>query len=158
MNTNLPAIPDPTGIVDRISSFVDHIYGYPSWLIVALGCLILGFCLKRLSKFPNEAIPLAVITFGGIFMTMMAPDHPSAVSALRWKATNFILGIIIGAGVWLFHNRIWKAFIARYPFIGSLVPSFNTDQFKKGDVKPACQPVENALPSPPSEPNKQETK
>ena len=153
MNTNL-SLPDPTGIIDRISSAVDGIYGYPAWLIVALACLIVGFCLKRWSRFPNEAIPLAVILFGGLFMAMMAPDHPAKVSSLRWKATNFLVGVLIGFFVWLFHNKIWKAALARYPILGSVVPSFDTEAIKRSDVTAALQPEKSPVNSvPSSEPN-----
>ena len=80
--------------------------GLPGFALVFLLCLGFGFLLKTISRFPNEAIPLAVVLMGAIFNTLLADPKADTLPFRLWLFKNVVVGALVGLAAWgVHHNR-----------------------------------------------------
>jgi len=118
-----PVISPPavTGLVKQIEDFLGTIYDLPGYMLVGLSCIVFGYCLRFLKKFPNDGIPLACMLWGMIFNPLIADERPTDASLRVWLVRHILMGLIIGAGAWLTHKYLLSRFEASIPGFGSLL-------------------------------------
>jgi hypothetical protein len=147
MNTNevgvIAKVNDAWNAVSRALSTLDSA---PAYMLVFLSCLAVGWTLKRLHKFPNEGIPVAVMLWGALFNGLMAdPFTPDKTPFRIWLVKNATVGFVIGFGSWLVHRYIWKPALRKartmFPqwFDGdddSDPAAFDKSKMKPEDLKP----------------------
>jgi hypothetical protein len=109
--------------MEWLTKFNDQLLGAPTGALVLLSCIAFGYVLRFFRRFPNEAIPLAVILWGAAFFMLLAPERQNM--ALRfWLARNFTIGLIIGFVAWLIHNKGLAILEDKVPFLkGLLTPT-----------------------------------
>lgn len=97
--------------VDQGLSILNQIQGLSAVGLVALLCLATGYAWRflRFKWFPNDAIPLVVMFTGSIFMMLLSDARPTNMPIRIWTVRNFVVGFIIGAGMWALHNYVlWR--------------------------------------------------
>lgn len=63
---------------------------------------------------------VCMLTGSILTMLLAPPSHPN-FQAFGWRLTNFLIGGIIGAGVWAFHAVILKRLADRFPWLDSVL-------------------------------------
>ena len=94
-------------ILEAVSVALQQLGGAPAGLLVMFGCIVLGYCLKMVKRFPNQAIPLAVILFGAVVYPIIA-DTNNAFTLRVWLVRNVLIGLVIGLLAWMLHNQVIK--------------------------------------------------
>ena len=120
--TNVPA----SGLIKDAEDFVGSIYDLPGYMLVGLSCLIFGYCLRFVKKFPNDGIPLACMLWGMVFNPLLASERPTTMPLRLWLARNILVGLVIGAGAWLTHKYLLSRIESSIPGLGTLLA--NADQ------------------------------
>lgn len=122
--------------LNDILSALDKIQGWPTTALVFATCIVFGYALRFIKRFPNDGIPVAVILWGAVFMLLLADPRPHDMPARVWTVRNLLVGLAIGFFAWILHKVIltklegWLA--ARFPdSIG------NTDFFQKQQTNSA---------------------
>lgn len=114
----MQTINDLFGLLDKIQG-----WGIPP--IVVAVCIIFGYILKCIKKFPNDAIPLVVIIAGAIGMLILSPPTPQGSVVRAWHFRNFSIGLIFGFVAWMIHNimlsRIEDYLSTKFQFVGNLL-------------------------------------
>lgn len=123
--------------LDSIDSFLkilDNIQGLSAAALVALSCIVVGYALRFIKRFPNDGIPVVVILWGALAMLFIADPRATTMPARIWTARNIMVGLIIGALSWLVH----KIVLSRIEnLIASKVPSMaGTTFFNQKDTQP----------------------
>lgn len=90
--------------IDKIVSALNTLYGLPAVALVFGSCIALGYVLRFVRRFPNDGIPVAVILWGGIAMSVIADSRASSMPLRVWIVRNLLVGMIIGLGAWLVHK------------------------------------------------------
>lgn len=93
-------------LLTQLVDYLQRLYGAPAIVLVFFSCIVMGYCLRAFKRFPNDGIPVAVILWGGIVFSLIAPktDIPLRV----WIGRNVLIGLIAGYVAWLIHNRLIK--------------------------------------------------
>lgn len=107
--------------------FLDSLWRVPGLALVALSCIVFGYVLRLIKKFPNDAIPLAVIFWAIIATWFLAPPRAPEDAVLAWRARQILVGMIVGYGTWMFHARILKKIESKVPFLNSLLAASDSD-------------------------------
>jgi hypothetical protein len=89
----------------QATSMVDRLYSLPVGVLVMLLCIVAGYIFRCVKRFPNEAIPVAVILLGGVVAPILAPID-TAMTLREWLAKNAIVGLVIGFAAWMLHNLV----------------------------------------------------
>jgi len=93
---NLDSLEDFLKILDRIQ-------GLSSIALVAFSCLVIGYILRFVKRFPNDAIPVVVVLWGAAAMMFVADGRPGTMKPHVWEARNVLIGLIVGAVCWAIH-------------------------------------------------------
>jgi len=153
MNTN-----QVNQIVGQTNHYLDQLASAPSLLLVLLSCLIIGWVLKALPKFPNAAIPMVVVLAGVILVMLVQPERPATLSVRVFRTRGAMIGLIIGFASWALHYYVlyrleslpWFAGVFKSQSASSFSPLGTNPKFSTGGgiyVPPAAQPP--ASPKPP---------
>jgi len=130
----------------EISDLLAKLYGVPGYVLVFLSCIAVGYILRIWRWFPNRAIPVVAILWGPLFNMLIADPLADRFSIRVWLVKNFLVGLLIGGGAFVFHNRVLKKLEDKLPFLkGWIVPDSDTGQFNKSDFtdgKPLILPKE----------------
>lgn len=94
-------------ILDYISTAANKLDGVPSGVLVILACIVAGYILKTIKKFPNDAIPWFVTILGGILNIFLA-DINSDLPVRTWIVRFFAIGLVKGFAAFIIHNRLLK--------------------------------------------------
>lgn len=100
------------------------------YALVLVTCIVVGYVLKGWKKFPNEAIPVVVVLWGGAFLTMMADPGADNLGVWTWRIKSFLLGIVVGFVAWLLHNQILSRFEDKIPFLKNITAPVEPEQPK----------------------------
>jgi hypothetical protein len=106
--------------MNEIKSYIESAQNLPGWALSALFVIAVGYVLRRIKSFPNEAIPTICLLLGSILTLLLAPPAPAAYKAFQWRLVNFIIGGVIGLLAWLFHNQILKRLEDKFPFLKNM--------------------------------------
>jgi hypothetical protein len=90
--------------VDSIVSTLAKLNGLPGYALVTLACLVFGYLLKALPRFPNGGIPLAVVMAGAVLNGLIA--EVDAVPFRIWIVKNAIVGGVCGFIAFLSHHLV----------------------------------------------------
>lgn len=134
--------------IDQAINALNKLYGLPAAALVLLSCVAVGYVLRFIKRFPNDGIPVAVILWGAVAMSLVADSRAANMSLRVWIVRNVLVGLGIGFGAWVTHKMVLSKiedWIAR-KFPDTLG---NTDFFqrKAGDVPQA--PDKTADPTKP---------
>lgn len=115
---------------------IDTLNRWPSWLLLACGCLILGYVLRNWKRCPNEAIPGFIVMFGALMNAILAGGDPHESGWYVWTARNVLIGAIIGWCIWRLHHTVLKPLENKFPWLKFLIPSEDdsTKSFTRGNV------------------------
>lgn len=120
--------------LEELLKLLDGIQGLPAVALVCFTCVVVGYALRFIRPFPNQAIPVVVILWGAVAMLLLADARPTTMSPRIWTARNFSVGLIVGMLAWLLHKlvlaRIEDLIAKRFP------GSNDTAFFNKTDVAP----------------------
>jgi hypothetical protein len=110
---------------------LDAVQGLTAVSLVLFSCIIVGYVLRFIKRFPNDGIPVAVILWGALAMLVLADPRASTMPARVWTMRNLCIGLVIGMIAWLSH----KIILAKIEdFILSKFPgASNTSFFSKPD-------------------------
>lgn len=126
--------------INSLLQGLDKIQGLSAVALVFLSCIVVGYILRFIKSFPNEAIPVVVILWGAIIMLFIADPRASTMPARIWTARNICVGLAIGMVSWLSHKLI----LSRVEdFVASKFNLGNTDFFNKppgGQTPPPAPP------------------
>jgi hypothetical protein len=89
--------------LENLLKVLDKIQGLSAVALVCFTCIVVGYALKFVKSFPNNAIPLVVIMWGAVAMLFLADPRPTTMSPRIWTARNFSVGLLIGALAWGIH-------------------------------------------------------
>jgi len=92
--------------LNSLLSALDKIQGLSAAALICFGCIVLGYILRFIKKFPNDGIPVAVILFGSAMMLFLADPRPTAMPARIWSVRNLLVGAIIGFVAWMLHKVV----------------------------------------------------
>lgn len=90
--------------LDKVIAWLNQLYGLPAATLVFASCIVLGYALRFVKRFPNDGIPVAVILWGGIVMSLVADARASSMSLRIWVVRNVLVGMVIGMVSWLAHK------------------------------------------------------
>src|SRR5512135_2379766 len=103
--------------LDTVVNLLNKINGLPSIAVVFLSCIVVGYVLRFVKRFPNDGIPIAVILWGAAFNPLLA-DLNSDMGWRVWFIKNFLFGLLWGYLAWLVHNKVLSKIEGSIPVIG----------------------------------------
>jgi len=110
--------------LNDLLQWLDKIQGLSAGALVLLSCVVLGYVLRFIKKFPNDGIPVVVILWGAVAMLMLADPRATSMPARVWTLRNLIIGLVIGLLAWFIHNFALKKL---EDFIASKFPDRSSD-------------------------------
>lgn len=117
--------------LDQIIAWLNRLYGLPAGALVLGTCIVLGYILRFVKRFPNDGIPVAVVLWGAIAMSLVADSRASSMPLRIWVVRNVLVGMIIGLAAWMAH----KIALSRLEdWIATKFNLNNTDFFKKKTI------------------------
>lgn len=111
--------------LEELSKFLSSLYGAPAAILVVLSCLVVGYGLKFIKRFPNDAIPLTVILWAAVFYPIIADDK-NDLSLRVWLVRNVLFGLVCGFIAWLMHNKLLSKLEDRFLLFQGDKPSVPT--------------------------------
>lgn len=93
--------------LETLINYLQKLAGLPAAALTVAVCIVTGYVLKCLKKFPNEAIPVIVILMGGVLYPLIA-DANNTWTLRVWIVRNAGIGLVFGLVAWLIHNQILK--------------------------------------------------
>lgn len=123
---------------------LDQIQGLSAVALVFLSCIVVGYALRFIKRFPNDGIPVVVILWGALAMLFIADPRANSMSARIWTGRNILIGLFIGFLAWIVH----KIALSRLEdMIARKFELANTAFFRKTEDKPS-EPEDKTKPSP----------
>lgn len=130
--------------LNTILSALDKIQGLSAVALVFFSCIVIGYVLRFVKAFPNNAIPVVVILWGALAMLFIADPRATTMPARIWTARNVFVGLIIGFVAWFTHKIVLSRLedmIASKFNLGdtqffSKGPPDSTDTTTKTDIAP----------------------
>lgn len=111
--------------MEQLTQYIAKLEAMTGLALVALTCLVLGYVLKLIPKFPNGAVPLVVV-LAGMLLTPVIDEGKAANETVRvWLIDHILYGMIVGFCVWTFHAYILKRFEDKIPILGALLNGKN---------------------------------
>lgn len=92
--------------IDQAIGWLNQLYGLPAAALVLISCLAVGYVLRFIKRFPNDGIPVAVVLWGAVAMTLVADSRATSMSLRVWIVRNVLVGLAIGFISWLVHNLL----------------------------------------------------
>lgn len=132
--------------IDKIIGYLNQLYGLPAVALVAFSCVAVGYVLRTVKRFPNDGIPLAVILWGAIAMSLVADARANNMSLRVWICRNVLVGLVVGFASWMLHrvvlSRVEDWIVSKFPDLG------NTTIFRRSDVPnpPLTTPPGGTIP------------
>lgn len=105
-------------MLDYAISLLNAISSLPGHVLVGLTCLIVGYALRFIRRFPNDGIPLVSILWGMVINPLLADVRESGTPLRLWLARNIMVGLVIGAVTWALHRYILKKIEEKIPILG----------------------------------------
>lgn len=96
--------------LNDLLQWLDKIQGLPAVALVFISCIAVGYVLRGIKSFPNQAIPTVVVLWGMVAMLFIADPRASTMPARIWTARNTLVGLAIGFFAWLAHKYLLKKF------------------------------------------------
>src|SRR6266576_2651788 len=81
--------------LNQLLQWLDKIQGLSAVALVFLSCIVVGYALRFIKRFPNDGIPVVVILWGALAMLIIADLRASTMPARIWTTRNLLVGLII---------------------------------------------------------------
>lgn len=111
-----------TDYIDQIVSALNKLYGLPAVALVAFSCIVVGYIIRYVRSIDNSAIPVVVILWGALAMSLVADSRANNMSLRVWVVRNILVGLAIGFISWMAHRYVIKRFedwvTAKFPQSG----------------------------------------
>lgn len=105
--------------LNDILSWLDKINGLSGVALTCLSCVVVGYVLRYIKPFPNDAIPVVVILWGAVVTLVIADPRATAVPARVWVMRNLCVGLVTGLIAWLLHyvvlSKIEDWIVKKFP-------------------------------------------
>lgn len=109
-------------VIESFSKFINSFYSAPGYVLVAATCIIFGYALRLVKKFPNEGIPFACVLIGMILTPLVDEAEGVTKATFRiWLLRNIMIGGIVGAIAWGAHKLIISRFEDKLPLLGGML-------------------------------------
>jgi hypothetical protein len=92
--------------LDSAIAALNKLEGLPAAALVMGSCIVLGYVLRFIKAFPNDGIPVAVILWGSVAMSLVADARASSMTLRMWIVRNVLVGSVIGLLAWLLHKTL----------------------------------------------------
>jgi hypothetical protein len=86
----------------------EQLLNAPSGVLVMAFAIAIGYVCKVVSFFPNNRIPLVVVSSCSVAFPLLTYCAETDASDIP---RNFIIGFVLGFIAWLFHAQILKRFV-----------------------------------------------
>jgi hypothetical protein len=106
----------------EVTEIVSSLYTAPAYILVGLSAIVFGYLLRPIKRFPNDGIPVACVLWSIGFTLATMPQCPTGVGRISWRATNIMIGIIVGFGAWVFHKQILSRIEDKIPWFNKPTP------------------------------------
>lgn len=88
-------------MVETIVGLLNKVHGASAGGLVCLSCIALGYILRFIKPFPPDGIPVAMVLWGAIVMSVIADSRPTTMSLRVWVVRNVLVGMVIGMVAWI---------------------------------------------------------
>lgn len=92
--------------LETIIAYLNRLYGLPAVVLVAISCIVWGYALKFIKRFPNESIPLAVLGWGAFWLPLLSEYTPGQMRLQIIR--NIFIGLISAFLAWMLHDKVLK--------------------------------------------------
>lgn len=92
--------------LNSILQALDKVQGLSAVALVFLSCIVVGYALRFIKRFPNDGIPVVVILWGALAMLFIADPRANSMPARIWTSRNVFIGLVIGMVAWLTHKLV----------------------------------------------------
>lgn len=89
--------------LNALLAVLDKIQGLPAVALVCASCIVVGYVLRFIKAFPNNAIPVVVILWGAVAMMLLADPRATNMPLRIWAMRNLLVGLAIGFLAWMLH-------------------------------------------------------
>lgn len=121
--------------LESIIATLQKFEGAPAGLLTLAVCIVVGYVLRSIKRFPNDAIPIVAILVGGVFYPLIADDNNDWTLRV-WIVRNAGIGLVYGLVAWGGHKFILKRIEDKIPFIKSLIAENETQIINPPETKP----------------------
>lgn len=92
-------------LLTQVTGMLQKLDGLPATGLTILSCIVIGYVLRFIKKFPNDGIPVVVILWAGVFYPMIADDN-NDITLRVWLVRNALIGLVIGFVAWIIHKQV----------------------------------------------------
>ena len=92
----------------KLSDALSSIENLPYLPLVFLSCIVMGWLLKRWSRYPNGCIPFAVVIMGVLNTCLLSLPMPQGELLVAWLIRKSLIGLIVGFLAWTAHAQVLK--------------------------------------------------
>jgi hypothetical protein len=125
-------------LADILKHLAESFMRFPAYAVF-VSCFVVGYSLKKIPWMPNYLIPAFLIfVWGGMGYWFVGDDHCADVTFHVRQALNYCFGNFIGFASWKTHQKGFKPYRDKIPFIGKFLngddsnPSHEFDRSKDG--------------------------
>lgn len=104
--------------IEHLIQMLNSLYGLPGHILVGISCIVIGYTLRFVRRFPNDALPVVSVLWGAVFTPLVADVRVTGTPLRLWLVRNILVGMIVGGCAWLFHRYFIKRLEDKLPFIG----------------------------------------
>ena len=101
-------------------------------------CLVFGYVLRFIKRFPNDGIPIAVVFNGAVVFVLLADPRVAGTSMHTWATRYMVAGSLIGFIAWMSHkfaiSRFEDWLSQRFEVVGRVL-GLKSNQTTPGETK-----------------------
>lgn len=112
--------------LDSFNLLVKSLHSAPTYAVFC-SCVVVGYVLRCIKSFPNDAIPAVVVCWGALANSVMSTEHGPSLSLNQEKFLAAMIGMVIGLLAWLLHKKLLKKLETKLPFLANLLDSGNSN-------------------------------
>jgi hypothetical protein len=119
---------------DKLTVWLDSLYGIPGVALVLLWCIGLGYFLKMTCLVQNKRIPIWVVCWGMLWNVLLRP-LPKAVDGLNqaqqvWELIAHFgrllaVGFLVGLVATLIYDKVLKQLEDKFPWLRDFLNTRN---------------------------------
>lgn len=99
--------------IESTVQLLQRLEGAPAIALVLVSCLVVGYALRMVPKFPNNAIPVAVILWGAVINPVLQ-DAAQEAPLRIWMLRGILIGMCTGFGAWIVHAQLLSRIEERF--------------------------------------------
>lgn len=95
--------------LETVNGAADYLMQAPAAALVFVMCILLGYFLKMIPKFPNNLIPLTIHIAGPVGFLLMEVSKPTQVN--HPEIMRLIIGLALASASWITHKLVLRKWI-----------------------------------------------